>query len=201
MAWGESKVWNRGTLQTDFYRQLLVDAAERPARNNRRKRLLKPDEMLWELSPHGLLKHMIIEQLQTRAETIDIYMQVILPGSRSGRHRHFAEEAFYVVEGSGHDLHWDCDVDSDEKGWRWIVPDKPQRFEWKAGDVVYVPPATMHQHFNDNSERPARIISATNRVYKWSGLNNLEQIENAPEYDAGTSLQELLRALSFDVVR
>lgn len=201
MPWGESKVWQRGTLQSDFYRSLLVDAAERPLRNTKRRRLLKPEDMPWELSPHGLLKHMINEQLGTRAESIDIYMQVIPQGSRSGMHRHFAEEAIYIVEGEGYDLHWDCDVDSDEKGWRWIVPDKPQRFEWKAGDVVYVPPATIHQHFNAASKRPARVISATNRVYKWSGLNNLEQLENAPEYDAGVSLQELLRTLAFDVVR
>ena len=201
MAWGESKVWQRGTLQSDFYRRLLVDAAERPTRNSKRRRLVKPDEMPWELSPHGLLKHMVNEQMNTRAETIDIYMQVILPGSRSGRHRHFAEEAFYVAEGAGYDLHWDCDVESDQSGWRWIVPDKPQRFEWKAGDVVYIPPATIHQHFNAGAEKPARIISATNRVYKWSGLNNLEQLENAPEYDAGISLQDLLRRLTFDVVR
>ncbi|HXF81649.1 MAG TPA: cupin domain-containing protein [bacterium] len=200
MPWGESKVWSRGRLQSDFYRKLLVDAAERPARTTRRRRLLKPEEMPWELSPHGLLKHMVNEELQTRAETIDIYMQVIPPGSRSGRHRHFAEEAFYVAEGNGYDLHWDCEVDSDEQGWRWIVPETPQRFEWKAGDVVYIPPATIHQHVNAG-RTPARIISATNRVYKWSGLNNLEQLENAPEYDAGVSLQALLQTLAFDAVR
>ena len=55
--------------------------------------------------------------------------------------------------------------------------------------------------FGSRSDKPARIISATNRVYKWSGLNNLEQLENAPEYDAGISLQDLLRRLTFDVVR
>ncbi|HEY3246851.1 MAG TPA: hypothetical protein VGK88_00990 [bacterium] len=196
MPWGESRVWNRGTLRSDFYRQLLADAAEKPSRNAKRRRRLKPDEMPWELSPHGLLKHMVNESLQTRAETIDIYMQIIPALSRSGRHRHFAEEAFYAAEGSGYDLHWDCDVQSDEHGWRWIVPPTPQRFAWKAGDVVYIPPATMHQHFNDRNDRPARIISATNRVYKWSGLNNLEQLENAPEFDAGTSLEELLRELT-----
>ena len=29
-----------------------------------------------------------------------------------------------------------------------------------------------------------RLISAINRIYKFSGLNDLEQIEDAPEYDA-----------------
>ena len=28
-----------------------------------------------------------------------------------------------------------------------------------------------------------RLISATNRIYKACGLNDLEQLEDAPEYD------------------
>ncbi len=201
MPWQESTTWRRGILEADYFRRLLRDAAERPATSATRKRIVRPEEMPWELSPHGLMKHIIHEAMNTLAETIDIYMQVIPAGSRSGRHRHFAEEAFYVAEGSGYDLHWDCDVDADEQGWRWIVPDESQRFDWKAGDVVYIPPATIHQHFNAGSDVPARLISATNRVYKWSGLNNLEQLENAPEYDRGVPLRELLRAVDLQAVR
>jgi quercetin dioxygenase-like cupin family protein len=197
MAWDESNVWSQGELRTDWYERLLKDAAERPERNAGRRRLVKPWEMPWELSVHGLLKHMVNEEMNTLAESIDIYMQVIPGGSRSGKHRHFAEEAFYVVEGSGYDLHWDCDVDAHDDGWHWIVPDEPQRFEWKAGDVVYIPPGSMHQHFNGSSDKPCRIVSATNRIYKWAGLNNLEQFENAPEYDAGQSLDELLERLGY----
>src|SRR3970282_1146490 len=102
MAWGESKVWQRGTRQADFYRRLLADAADRPVRGTGGRRPGKTEGSAWALFSHGLLKHMVNEQMHTRAETLDIYMQVIPPGSRSGRHRHFAEEAFYVVEGTGH---------------------------------------------------------------------------------------------------
>ncbi len=63
-----------------------------------------------------------------------------------------------------------------------------KRFEWEAGDVIYIPPMTIHQHFNGDARRPARLISCTNRIYKNSGLNDLEQIENAPEYDPGVLL-------------
>ena len=58
-----------------------------------------------------------------------------------------------------------------------------KRFEWEAGDVIYVPPCTIHQHFNADPARPARLISCINRIYKNSGLNDLEQIEDAPEFD------------------
>ena len=33
-----------------------------------------------------------------------------------------------------------------------------------------------------------RLISAINRIFKNSGLNDLEQLENAPEYDPGVKL-------------
>ena len=42
-----------------------------------------------------------------------------------------------------------------------------------------------------------RLISATNRIYKACGLNDLEQLENAPEYDPTSSLTaELVEQLS-----
>jgi hypothetical protein len=54
--------------------------------------------------------------------------------------------------------------------------------------VIYIPPNTVHQHFNADPERPVRLISAINRIYQKFGLNDLEQIENAPEYQAGVKL-------------
>jgi hypothetical protein len=49
--------------------------------------------------------------------------------------------------------------------------------------VIYIPPQTIHQHFNADPQKPARLISSTNRIFKQIGLNTLEQIEDAPEYD------------------
>ena len=56
------------------------------------------------------------------------------------------------------------------------MQDEIKRYEWEAGDVIYIPPSTIHQHFNGDPLRPARPISCTNRIYKNSGLNNLERI-------------------------
>ena len=41
---------------------------------------------------------------------------------------------------------------------------------------------------DDALARPARLISCTNRIYKNCGLNDLEQIEDAPEYDPNVVL-------------
>jgi quercetin dioxygenase-like cupin family protein len=195
MAWGETRAWLYGGLNERHYQRLLDDAAAAPVRNARRRKIITPAEMPWEMSRQGILKHLINEQMNTRMETVDAYMQIIPPGSRSGRHRHLAEECLYVLEGEGYDLHQDCDVEI-TNDFHWKPQDKVQRFEWEAGDVIYVPPNTIHQHFNADLDRPARLISAINRIFKHCGLNDLEQIEDAPEYGAGVELTaQVVRAL------
>src|ERR1700730_1255386 len=193
MAWGEAKAWLSGALHKKLYQDMLDDAAAAPTRNARRKKIVHPDDMPWEMARQGLLKHLVNEQMNTRMETVDAYMQVIPPGSRSGRHRHLAEECLYVLEGRGYDLHQDCDVEITDS-YRWKPQAEIKRYDWEAGDVIYVPPCTIHQHFNADAKRPARLISCTNQIYKNSGLNDLEQVENAPEYDPGVVLTaELVR--------
>jgi quercetin dioxygenase-like cupin family protein len=181
MAWSEAKAWLQGSAHQNLYQQLLDDAASAPARNKKRKKIVTPQDMPWELSRQGILKHLLNEGMNTRMETVDAYMQIIPPGSRSGKHRQLAEECLYVLEGRGYDLHQDCDVEITDT-YHWTPQAEVKRFEWEAGDVIYVPPNTITQHFNASTDRPARLISAVNRIFKASGLNDLEQIEDAPEY-------------------
>jgi mannose-6-phosphate isomerase-like protein (cupin superfamily) len=125
--------------------------------------------------------------MNTRMETLDAYMLIIAPGSRSGKHRQLAEECLYVLEGRGYDLHQDCDVEITDT-YHWKAQDEVKRYEWEAGDVIYIPPNTIQQHFNADPERPVRLISVINRIYKACGLNDLEQLENAPEYVPNTAV-------------
>jgi quercetin dioxygenase-like cupin family protein len=185
MAWDESKAWKKGRNNQKLYQALLDDAAAAPARNAKRKKIIHPEDMPWELSPQGLLKHLLNEAMNTRMETVDAYMLIIPPGSRSGKHRQLAEECLYVLEGRGYDLHQDCDVEITDT-YHWKPQDEVKSYDWEAGDVIYVPPNTIQQHFNADAERPVRLISVVNRIYKACGLNDLEQLENAPEYVPNT---------------
>lgn len=194
MAWDESKVWLDGEINNPLYQNLLDDAANAPVRNSKRKKVVTPDEMPWEMARQGVLKHLINDQMNTRMETVDAYMQIIPPGSRSGKHRHLAEECLYVLEGKGYDLHQDCDIEIIDV-YTWKPQDEVKRFEWEAGDIIYIPPNTIHQHFNADPDRPARLISSINRIFKYCGLNDLEQIEDAPEYKPGVNLTpEMVRS-------
>jgi quercetin dioxygenase-like cupin family protein len=187
MAWDEAKSWKRGMHHQQLYQALLDDSIEAPVRNARRKKIVHPEEMPWEMARQGLLKHLLNERMNTRMETVDAYMQIIPAASRSGKHRHLAEECLYVLEGHGYDLHQDCEVEITDT-YHWTPLEEIKRFEWEAGDVIYVPPNTIHQHFNSSRTHPARLVSVINRIYKHAGLNDLEQIEDAPEYDPAVIL-------------
>jgi quercetin dioxygenase-like cupin family protein len=189
MAWGETSSWLQGKGNERLYQRLLDDAQDAPSRNARRKKVVRPSEMPWEMSRQGLLKHLINEGMNTRMETVDAYMQILPPGSRSGKHRHLAEECVYVLEGRGYDIHQDCDVEITDV-FEWKPVEETKRFEWEAGDVIYIPPNTIHQHFNADPQKPDRFISTKNRIFKQIGLNTLDQLEDAPEYDPRIVLTE-----------
>src|ERR1700755_2518062 len=131
MAWSESGNWLAGEENRGLYKGLLENAEQASERNAKRAKIVRPEEMPWEMSRQGLLKHLLNEQMNTRMETVDAYMQVIPPGSRSGKHRHLAEECVYVLEGHGYDLHHDCDVEITDT-YEWKAEAEIKRYEWEA---------------------------------------------------------------------
>ncbi|HET9078704.1 MAG TPA: hypothetical protein VFN68_17345 [Acidimicrobiales bacterium] len=175
----ESDRVNLGREGGDFYRRALEGAREHEMAVTKLSSLIPSEEMVWEESPQGRLKHMVNEWMATREFCLDVYQQVLEPGERSGSHRHFSEEILFVLEGDGFDLHWDPIFEADvEYEWRW--EEEPRRFEWTAGDFVYVPPFAVHRH--TAGPGGARLLSATSRIVKAMGFDGLEQVEPAERY-------------------
>ena len=103
----------------------------------------------------------------------DCYVCEIPPAGKLAPQRQLFEEMVFVLDGRGSTTVWN------DAGARVT-------FEWKAGAIFGIPLNCWHQHFNADAERPVRLISVINRIYKACGLNDLEQIENAPEYVPNT---------------
>lgn len=181
MPFEEAKRWREGSKRADHYAKLARGRLGERERERQRVKVLKPADMPWEDSPQGRLKHTCNADLNMRVNSIDAYMQELPPGGRSGKHRHMADEVLYVLEGKGHDLHWDVDV-AFGTTYEWKVADAPSKWEWEEGDLVYIPPNTVHQHFNADASRRARFISAQNRMFKHMGYDDVEQLEPAPEW-------------------
>ena len=176
----ESELWRTGDKQATFYQDALERAKQREARLAPLVHVIKPEIMPWEECVHGKLKHVINDQMPVLSKNIDAYIQEIPANGHSGKHRHMAEEVVFVLEGKGYDLHWDVEMRLTEK-YEWDIASEPRQFEWEAGDLICIPVNTVHQHFNNDPECSARIISMTNNLYKFLDLEDLEQLESASE--------------------
>ena len=167
-----------GAGEVDFYAEAVKASEQFRADYATRMKLVPSEAMPYENSPDGLIKHVINERMDTKEMCLDIYMQFLPPGKASGKHRHLSEEVFYVVEGSGYDLHWDVKFDChDVMEFEWET--EPKKFEWTAGDFIYIPPYCAHQHFNSDPKNEARIIVVNSRIVKAMGFDWFEQLENA----------------------
>lgn len=180
VRYGEAKNSQKGTTGPKFYEEDLRAVEEERTRDAASPKIIKANEMVWEDSPQGHIKHIARTEMNPHDKDVDAYIQEIAPGKKSGKHRHMAEEMMFILEGQGYSLHWDVDtVISDRMG--WDVSQEAQRFDWEAGDWVFVPVNTVHQHFNSGKKDVVRFLSASSRLFKWLGLNDLEQIETADE--------------------
>ena len=167
--------------QVNFYAESLKDSSQFRQEYVQRLNVVKASQMPMEKSPHGLIKHIINEKMDTKECCLDMYQQFLPPGKSSGIHRHISEEVMYVVEGRGYDLHWDVHFDCDhEMEFTW--EEEPKRFEWSQGDIIYVPPYCAHQSVNSDPKNEARIIVINSRIVKAMGFDWIEQIEPAEGY-------------------
>jgi len=89
---------------------------------------------------------------------------VLTPGGRSEKHGHMNEAMFYILDGKGHEIH------------------DGVRYDWEAGDVVVVENSCVHQHFNDDPDRPARaIIIKSKPLYLFMNMVMQEVVEEQPK--------------------
>ncbi|MFC1592881.1 cupin domain-containing protein [Candidatus Omnitrophota bacterium] len=80
----------------------------------------------------------------TRPRGMSCFMVKMPPGGDHGSHGHTQGAVFYVLEGKGHEVHDGI------------------RYDWETGDAVIVHDGgSVHQHFNDDPERPARMLVFT----------------------------------------
>ncbi len=81
--------------------------------------------------------------------TIDAHISELPPGGHNKRHRHVNEAIIYILSGRGHSI-------IQKEG-------EPEvRIDWEEGDMFSPPLWAWHQHFNEDSQRPARYLAVTN---------------------------------------
>ncbi|MBI2989507.1 MAG: cupin domain-containing protein [Deltaproteobacteria bacterium] len=163
--WRSARPWEDRSPSTtyDHYLKLLAQENEelRTAPH-----VIKGNEIPWENTRQGRIKFLMgpgRPDSFVGKWTWDLFLQEIPPGSRSGKHLHMSEELHLILEGRGYDV---------QDG---------VRYDWKKDDLVCIPVGTVHQHFNTDSEKPAKFISVQPRYWAAFGFGGILQIEEAPE--------------------
>jgi gentisate 1,2-dioxygenase len=106
----------------------------------------------------------IITPKEKITQVLHSHYVVLAPGGKSHKHGHMNEAIFYILDGKGHDVH------------------DGVRYDWEAGDIVVVQNACVHQHFNDDPDRPARaLIMKAKPLYLFMNLIMQEVVEDNPK--------------------
>jgi quercetin dioxygenase-like cupin family protein len=152
-----------------------------------RKKVVKPGDTVWETTRDGRIRVICSKDTpEVRVFSVDVFEQEIPPGSHSSKHLHMPDEVFYVLEGSGHSLHWEVEAEIAERYYARVA-NEPTRHEFTEGDTLYVPQNTVHQHFNASEDEPLRLLSVQNRLIKYLGYDNVVYFEDAPEFAGATT--------------
>jgi quercetin dioxygenase-like cupin family protein len=102
-------------------------------------RVIKGKELKFQDGPQSFSKH-FIEPVDGLTQTLHIHLEEYAPGGRTQKHGHVNEAAFYILDGTGYEIHDGI------------------RYDWQAGDVAIVHMNCVHQHFNADPVKPARAL-------------------------------------------
>jgi gentisate 1,2-dioxygenase len=96
-------------------------------------------------------------------QTFHLHLEEYAPGARSQKHGHVNEAAFYILDGTGYEVHDNI------------------RYDWKAGDVAIVHNNCVHQHFNADPNKPARaLVIKTKPMYLFLNMLFQKTVEERP---------------------
>jgi quercetin dioxygenase-like cupin family protein len=85
-------------------------------------------------------------------QTLQVHFVELPPESSNRGHGHQNEAAFYILEGAGYEIHDD------------------RRYDWKAGDLVFVHTDSVHRHFNPYGEKAVALVMKAKCTWMFMGL-------------------------------
>ena len=158
------------------------NVARRPEDLEGRKKILRPGDTPWEWTPHSYTRKIAGTGVPIRLKATTAHLHEIPVGSNTGKRWQMADECVYFTEGSGYSLHWDVAVEIDDQFYARVALE-PTRWEWKAGDFMWVPQNMVFQHFNSDPAKPAKFLSGSNTAFEWLGYQSVD-LEPCPEWQA-----------------
>jgi quercetin dioxygenase-like cupin family protein len=85
-------------------------------------------------------------------QNVQVHFVEIPAGKSNHGHGHQNEAVFYILQGSGYEIHDD------------------QRYDWEQGDLVVVHTDSVHRHFNDGNETAKALVMKAKSTWMYFGL-------------------------------
>jgi quercetin dioxygenase-like cupin family protein len=85
-------------------------------------------------------------------QTVQVHFVEIPAGKSNHGHGHQNEAAFYILQGSGYEIHDD------------------KRYPWSQDDLVIVHTDSVHRHFNDGDETAKALVMKAKSTWMYFGL-------------------------------
>ncbi|HLQ61808.1 MAG TPA: cupin domain-containing protein [Candidatus Acidoferrales bacterium] len=145
-----------------------------------RRKVVPAKKEPWQQTRDGRVKWLANRDMDVRLFSVDVFLQEIAAGSRSACHWHMADELFYVLEGSGRTLEWQVEADIEDRYYARVAR-KPREQRWRAGELLYIPPNTIHQLFAEGGR--TLLLGAQNRLFKLLGYDSVVYREDAPGWE------------------
>src|SRR5262249_10367152 len=104
-----------------------------------------------------------VEPKEGMTQTLHIHLEEYAPGSKSQKHGHVNEAAFYILDGHGYEIH------------------DGVRYDWGPGDIAIVHNNCVHQHFNADPKKPARaLVLKSKPMYLFMNMLFQKTVEGSP---------------------
>ncbi len=124
--------------------------------------VIKSEELQFRTKETGTTALVVNAELGFANKQISSFIREIPVGWKSGKHKHNMEAIILIIQGTGYTI-----VDG-------------VKHEWKKGDVITIPPMSVHQHFNTSTTEAARFFAVTTIPLMVNiGSFVAEQMENA----------------------
>src|SRR4051812_35180991 len=96
-------------------------------------------------------------------QNLQVHFVEIPAGKSNHGHGHQNEAVFYILQGSGYEIHDD------------------RRYDWEARDLVVVHTDSVHRHFNDGTETAKALVMKAKSTWMYFGL--IQQGRSGPVED------------------
>src|SRR5215213_1621360 len=132
--------WDRWAKKRTFVRALEGTYSHLYKTLVDEKRVYSAGDVAWKGGPQMFGKSVISPQATQIIQSIESHIEAYAPKTGGQKHGHLNSAVFYVLKGHGHDVH------------------DGRNIPWKAGDVMLVENACVHQHFNDSKDEEAILL-------------------------------------------